>query len=548
MKIIIIGAVAAGTSAGAKARRNDEDAKITIYEKDKYISYSGCGMPYYIGRLVEDIKELTPRDPDFFKSKYNIDIHTGHEVIGIDTAKKQVKVKNLMTGDIFFDGYDILILATGAKAIVPDIQGINNKNVFFLRNINDMKRIHEYIKDNNPKSTLIIGAGYVGLEMCENLKELGLDVTIVEKSSQVAPGLDPEMAVLVEDHIKSKDVQVLTNTKVDMIDDKSVHLSDGRVVYADMTIASVGVIPETSLARSAGIKLGITGAILVDSRMRTSVSDIYACGDCIEHFNLISGKPVYRPLGSTANKTGRIAGDCVTGGDLEFGGILGTGIFKIFDITVAQTGLTQQDASWHGFDVVSSNIIKPDKPEYFGGKELNIKVLADKATGRLLGAQVVGEEGADKRIDVFVTAITFGAKAKDLFHLDLAYAPPYSTTKDPVMYAGMVLDNVLSRQRELISPKELFELMHSGEKYNLIDTRAPEQYNKGHIETAVNMPLEKLRSNMDMLDKNIITITYCNKGVTGNAAQNVLLNKGFKKVYSISGGYKTYTRWLATNK
>ena len=548
MKIVIVGAVAAGTSAGAKARRNDDDAKITIYEKDSYISYSGCGMPYYIGGLVEDIKELTPRDPDFFKNKYNIDIHTGHEVIGIDPEKKQVKVKNLITGDIFYDEYDILILATGAKAVVPGIQGIDNRNVFFLRNINDMKKIHAYIEDNTPKSVLIIGAGYIGLEMCENLKELGLDVTIVEKSSQVAPGLDPEIAVLVKDHIISKDVQILTNTGVDMIDDKSVRLSDGRVVFADMIIASVGVIPETSLARSAGIKLGITGAILVDPRMRTSVSDIYACGDCIEHFDLISGKPLYRPLGSTANKTGRIAGDSVTGGDLEFRGILGTGIFKIFDLTVAQTGLTQKDASWHGIDAVSSHIIKPDKPEYFGGKELTIKVLADKTTGRLIGAQIVGEEGADKRIDVFVTAITFGAKAQDLFHLDLAYAPPYSTTKDPVMYSGMVLDNVLSRQRELISPKDLYELMHSGKKYNLIDTRAPEQYKKGNIKTAVNIPLEKLRSNLDVLDKEIIIITYCNKGVTGNAAQNILMNNGFKKVYSIAGGHKTYARWLETEK
>jgi NADPH-dependent 2,4-dienoyl-CoA reductase/sulfur reductase-like enzyme/rhodanese-related sulfurtransferase len=540
MRIIVIGAVAAGTSAAAKARRNSEDAEIVIYERDSFISYSGCGMPYYIGGVVESADELTPRDPAFFKSKYNVDIFTRHEVLVLSPDAKSVTVKNLATGEVFTDHYDKLVIATGAKATVPPIKGADGGHVFTLRNINDMNRIKAFIDANHPGAAAIIGTGFIGLEVCENLKKLGMEVTLLEKLPQVMPGLDGDMAVYVEEHLKENGIAVLTDVTVSGITDSGVILSSGKEIKADMVLVSTGVRPNTELAAAAGIELGVAGAIRVNTRMQTNLPDIYACGDCIEQFHVVTGKPVYRPLGSTANKTGRIAGDSMTGGDLEFRGILGTGIFKIFELAVAQTGLSEREARELGYDVAVCHNIKPNKPEYMHGREMVIKGIANKADGRLLGAQIVGYEGVDKRIDVFVTAITFKAKVEDLFHLDLAYAPPFSTTKDPVMYTGMILDNTIHRGRELMTARELDALMESGEKYALIDTRSAAQYAKSHVETAANIPHAKLRAAAESLDKDSVAVTYCNKGTTGNAAQNILLGKGFKRVYNLSGGEKQY--------
>lgn len=540
MRIIIIGAVAAGTSAAAKARRNSEEAEITIYEKDNFISYSGCGMPYYIGGEVESVDDLTPRDSDFFKSKYNVDVFILHEVLAISPDEKSVTVKNLTSGEVFIDYFDKLVIATGARATIPPIKGAEAKHVFTLRNINDMNRIKGFIDTNKPKTAAIIGTGFIGLEMCENLKVLGIDVTLVEKLPQVTPGLDSDMAIYVQDHIERNGVNVLTGVSASEITKSTVVLSDGKEINADMVLMSTGVRPNTELAVTAGIELGVAGAIRVNTKMQTNLPDIYACGDCAEQFHIVTGKPIYRPLGSTANKTGRIAGDSMTGGDLAFRGVLGTGIFKIFDMAVGQTGLSEREAKEQGYDVAVSHNIKPNKPGYMGGKEMIIKGIADKTDGRMLGVQIVGYEGVDKRLDVFVTAITFKAKAEDLFHLDLAYAPPFSTTKDPVMYSGMILDNAINRGRQLITAQELDTLMQSGENYNLIDARAVTQYEKEHIETAQSIPHAKLRNASETLDKKTVAITYCNKGITGNAAQNILLNKGFKKVFNISGGYKQY--------
>jgi len=542
MRIIIIGAVAAGTSAAAKARRNNEDAEIVIYEKDSFISYSGCGMPYYIGGDVESADELTPRDSAFFKSKYNVEILTLHEVLSINSDKKTVEVKNLSTGDIFVDTFDKLVVATGASASIPPIKGTDCANVFTLRNIGDMNRIKSFIDKKSPKSAVIVGTGFIGLEVCENLKGLGIEVTLVEMLPQVTPGLDIDMVVYVKEHIEKNGVTVLTSSSVGEITEDSVILSGGKIIDADMVLLSTGVRPNTALAKQAGVELGITGAIKVDNKMETNVKDIYACGDCIEQYHVVTGKPVYRPMGSTANKTGRIAGDSITGGSLEFRGVLGTGIFKIFDITVAQTGLSEREATEQGYDVAICHNIKPNKPEYMGGKEMVIKAIADKASGRLLGVQIVGFEGVDKRIDVFVTAITFKANVEDLFHLDLAYAPPFSTTKDPVMYTGMILDNAINKGRQLMTAQDVEKLINSGGKYNLIDARTASQYEKSHIETAENIPQSKLRNASNNMDKDIVAITYCNKGVTGNAAQNILLNQGFKKVFNLSGGHKHFSK------
>lgn len=544
MRFVMIGAVAAGTSAAAKARRNSEDAEIVIYEKDSFISYSGCGMPYYIGGEVESTDELTPRDPAFFKSKYQVDIFTRHEVLSIRPDKKSLEIKNLLTGEVFKDRYDKLVIATGAHAVVPPIKGVDGTNVFTLRNIGDMNRIKTFIDQAHPESAAVIGTGFIGLEVCENLKRLGMNVTLIEKLPQVTPGLDRDMAVYVKDHLEKNGITVLTGVSAAEITGSGVALSDGRTIGAELVLVSAGVHPTVGLAKAAGIELGVTGAIRVNAKMQTNLPDIYACGDCIEQFHAVTQKPVYRPLGSTANKTGRIAGDNISGGNLTFRGILGTGIFQLFGMTVAQTGLSEREAKEQGYDVVVCHNIKPNKPEYMGGKEMVIKGIADKTSGRLLGAQIVGFDGVDKRTDVFVTAITYKARAEDLFHLDLAYAPPFSTTKDPVMYTGMILDNAIQRGRPLITAEKLNSLMQSGEPYTLIDARTQAQYEKNHISTAQNIPHAELRSAAENLDKETVTVTYCNKGVTGNAAQNILIHKGFKKVYNLSGGHKQFCKTI----
>jgi NADPH-dependent 2,4-dienoyl-CoA reductase/sulfur reductase-like enzyme/rhodanese-related sulfurtransferase len=544
MKIVIIGAVAGGTSAAAKARRNDENAEIKIFDMDYDISYSGCGLPYYIGEEIEDRDDLTPRNAEFFKKKYNVDVFRRHEVLKIHDEDKVLTIENLDTNDIFNESYDKLVIATGAKPIVPNIPEAEKSNVFYLRNVRQADKIKEYIQTHNPKSAVIVGSGFIGLEMTENLENLGIEVTLVERLNQVTPGLDSDMAIYVEKYLKSKDINMILGDSVVELKGESlvnqVVLQSGKIVDTDFVIMSIGVKPNTELAKDAGIELGVNGSIKVNTKMMTNVEDIYACGDCTESYSVITRKPLYRPLGSTANKMGRIAGDQLSGGNLEFRGILGTGIFKIFDMTVAQTGLTEKEALNEGFEPIVCHNIKPDKSEYYRGKEMVIKAVADKKSRKLLGVQIVGYTGVDKRIDVFITAITFGAKVEDLFHLDLAYAPPFSTTKDPVMYTGMILDNAINRGRELITPNELNKLIENESDVTIIDARVNKQYEEAHVDNAINIPHDQIRKKSDELDKGKVVITYCNKGVTGNAVQNILINKGFKKVYNISGGHKNY--------
>jgi NADPH-dependent 2,4-dienoyl-CoA reductase/sulfur reductase-like enzyme/rhodanese-related sulfurtransferase len=540
MRILIIGAVAAGTSAAAKARRNDDTAEIAIYEKDKDISYSGCGLPYYIGGKIEDLRELTPRDSKFFKKKYNIDVLTEHEVLKIDLVAKALTVRNISTEDTFIDKFDKLIIATGASPFIPNIDGVKSDNVFFLRNVQDARNIKSYIQQSKPKNAVIAGTGFIGFEMLENLKEQDLNVTIVEKQNKITPNLDEDMAAFLESALLKKNISIIKNSGIAGIQKDKVKLDDGREINCDMVIMATGVKPNIALAKEAGIEIGITGAIKVNNRMQTNFKDVYSCGDCIETFSSITGKPVYRPLGSTANKTGRIAGDALTGGTLEYRGNLSTAIFKLFDLTIASTGLSEREALAEGYEIEICHNIKPDKPEYFHGKEMTIKAIADKATQKLIGVQIIGYEGVDKRIDIFATLITYGARVDDLFHLDLAYAPPFSTTKDPVHYTGMILDNALNKDRPVITAKAVQSLVSKGEKVQVIDARVNKQYEESHLDTAVNMPQDQLREDLKTLDKDTLTITYCNKGVTGNAAQNILINNGFKKVYNLSGGHKFY--------
>ena len=538
MRIVIIGSVAAGSSVAAKARRNSIENEIVIYEKDSDISYSVCGLPYYIGEEYIEREDIVPRNPEWFKKRFDIEIKTGHEVKKVDSVNKKIEILNIAENRIFIDYYDVLVFATGAKPVIPDKEWIKNPNVFSLRNVKSAEKIKEYIEVNNPKTAVIVGSGFIGLEMAENLTKLGIKVSIIENREQIMSSLDIEMAGYVEKEILRNGVAVFKGESLEKLENNRVFTESGKVIEADIVILAAGVKPETELAAKAGVKIGEKGGIIVSDEMRTSVEGVFAVGDCVETFSAIDGKRLYRPMGSTANKMGRVAGDVITGGNLKFRGVLGTGIVKVFELTCGHTGYGEKEAVESGYNVETIHNIKPNQTEYFeGSSEMVIKCVADRKTGRVLGVQIVGKKGVDKRVDVFATAITFGAKVEDLFHLDLAYAPPFSTTKDPVMYTGMILENALKRGRKIITPKELIE---KRDKFIVIDVRNKKDFENGHIENAVNVPLEKLKEYAEKLDKSKKYVVHCNKGVTGNAAQNLLINMGFENVYNLSGGYKNY--------
>ena len=544
-RLVIIGAVAAGTSVGAKARRNDEDLEIVVYDRDRDISYSGCGLPYYVGGQVADADELHPRNPAWFAKRYNMDIRTGHEVIAVDHPARIMRVRDLSTASEFTDTYDTLVLATGARSIIPPIPGVQAPGVFTVRNVQDAETIRSWILNRHPSNAVVVGSGFIGLEMAEQLTESGIKVTMVERLPQVMPALDADMAYRVQEELVRHRIDVhvaSTVTAIEVTEDSvtGVRLDNGDVLAADLVILSVGVRPDTDLALQVGAELGPTGAIKVDHQMRTSVDGVYAVGDVAESFSLITGAPLWRPLGSTANKMGRIAGDVITGGSLAHRGILGTGIVRVFDLAVAHTGLTETEATAQGFEIEVIHNIKPAHATYVGGRELIIKAIAERGTGTLLGAQAIGPQGVDKRIDVLATAISFGAVAEDLFHLDLAYSPPFATTKDPIHYTGMALANAIDGTAPLITPSDLDARLDSGERLQIIDVRSARDYAKSHVPDAVNIPLAELRARAGELDPSIATVTYCNKGVSGNAGQNILLRRGFTTVFNLSGGNSNY--------
>ncbi len=441
MKIIVIGAVAGGTSAAAKARRNNKDATIVMYEKDQDISYSGCSLPYYIGGQVQSLMDIAPRGPEFFKSKYNIDVFIRHEVVSLDLAKKAIEVKNLETGQMFLDHYDKLIISTGAKAFVPPIKGIDQDHVFFLRNVRDAVKIKDYLDQKKPKSAVVVGSGFIGFELLENLMERGLTGTIVERAGKLTPNLDPDMSKILEAELDDRSIAYIKNANVVEVVKDGVLLEDGTLIKGEMVFIATGVKANVELAKKAGIFLGESGAIKVDERMMTIDTDVYACGDCIETWTTINKSHYYRPLGSTANKTGRICGDNVCGGTTTYPGNLSTGVFKFFDLAIGSTGLSEGEALKQGYDIEVVIDSKMDRPVSNGGRKMTIKAIADKKSQTLLGVQIIGHEGVDKRLDVFVTLITYKVTVDQFFTLDLGYAPPFSNVKDSVHYIGMIFDN-----------------------------------------------------------------------------------------------------------
>lgn len=538
MKIVIIGSVAAGTSVAAKIRRNDENCEIKLFEKDTDISYSSCGLPYFIGEDYIERENITPRNPSWFKKRFNFDIFTAHEVLNIDHINKKLEIISINSGDTFTESYDKLVIATGAKVNMPNIPNIDWDNTFVLKNVHDADRIKNFIKEKSPKKALIVGSGFIGLEILDNFHKLGIESTILELSSRLMPHLDPDMSVYLEAYLKKKGINFILNEQLVQVEGNKAITSTNKSLDFDMLIFAIGAKPNTDLVKNLPIKLGAHGGIVVNENLESSIPDIYAVGDICEHKSLIDDSEIYRPLGSTANKMGRILGDVLTGKPNNFRGVLGTSIFKVFDMAVAYTGFTENEARRKGYDVEVIHNLKEDKSIYLSeSRQIVIKAIADRKTEKLLGVQIVGEAGVDKRIDVFVTAMTFGAKVSDLFHIDLAYAPPFSTTKDPVMYTGMILDNAMNHNRPILT---VAELKANRDKYTVIDVRSEKDFEKAHIEGALNIPLGKIRTTDLGIAKNTPIVCHCNKGTTGNAGQNLFINLGYTEVYNLSGGYKNY--------
>ncbi|MGL4868173.1 MAG: FAD-dependent oxidoreductase, partial [Cetobacterium sp.] len=449
---------------------------------------------------------------------------------------KTIQILNELNNEVFSDTYDKLVITTGAR---PKKLSFNNNNIFYIRDIETGDKLKDFITLNNPKKALIVGSGYIGLEMAENLAHRGIEVTIIEMNKTIGR-VDSDLSLYLEKYLPKKGINLILNDKIESIseDGRAIKTSNGIQLETDFIVAAIGVTPNVEFLESSGVELGAMGAIKTNRYLETNLKDVYAAGDCATSYSSLTNEETYIPLGSTANKMGRILGDRLTGGTLEFKGILGTSIFKIFDMTVASTGLSCDEAISKGYSIEVVHNIKPNQTEYFStSREMVIKAIADKNTKKLLGVSILGENGVDKRIDVFATLLTFGATVDQLFHLDLAYAPPFSTTKDPVNYTGMILDNALNGKNKIVTPEELDK---NRDEFLVIDVRSNSQYNSAHIEDAINIPLENLRTELEKLDKNKKIAVHCNKGVTGNAGQNILLNNGFD-AYNISGGFSNYS-------
>ena len=541
MKVLIVGGVAGGASAAARLRRLDEGCEIIVFERGEHISYANCGLPYYIGGVITEKSELLLQTPQSFKARFNVDVRVKNEVIAIDPELKSITVRDLIKGVTYSETYDKLILSMGAKPVMPPIEGIESERVFSLRDIPDTFRIKNYIEKNKPSSALVAGGGYIGIEMAENLRELGMDVNIMVRSNQIFKPLDYDLARCVQNYMSDKGVGILLNSATRKIEDNgrlTVTLSD-RTIETDMLIMATGVTPETELARDAGIELDSRGAIVVDSRMRTNKNDIYAVGDAVEVRDFVTGEATFVPLAGPANKQGRIAADNICGIPSEYTGTQGTAILKVFDMTVATTGLNERTAKAAGIDFDKTCIYSNSHADYYpGATRMLIKVLWDKKTEKIIGAQIAGFDGVDKRMDVLATAIRFGAKVTDLTRMELCYAPPYGSAKDPVNMIGFVAENIVSGKMKQFFWDDVATLQND-ENALLLDVRTNSEVHRGVIEGSMHIPLHHLRENIERLPNSKRLYVYCDSGLRSYIACRILSNLGYD-TYNLAGGYRLY--------
>ena len=540
MKVIIVGGVAGGATAAARIRRLDERAEIVVFERSGFISYATCGLPYYIGGVIEDPDALTLQTPESFFRRFRIRMKVHHEVTAIHPDRKTVTVKNLESGESFEESYDKLLLSPGAKPVRPNLPGIGSEKLFTLRTVEDTFRIKEFVNQNNPKSAILVGGGFIGLEVAENLRHLGLDVTIVQRPKQLMNPFDADMAAFIHTELRKHGVKLALGHSVEGFADRDdgvdVLLKDAAPLYADMVVLAIGVAPEASLAKEAGLALGMKGSILVNDRMETSIPDIYAVGDAVQVRHFVTGEDALIALAGPANKQGRIAADNICGGDSRYLGSQGSSVIKVFDMTAAVTGINETSARKAGLDADTVILSPMSHAGYYpGGRVMTMKVVFEKGTYRLLGAQIVGYDGVDKRIDVLSTAIHAGLKATGLKDLDLAYAPPFSSAKDPVNMAGFMIDNIAKGLKQW----HLGDVLPRDGSVTLLDTRTSGEFRRGHIDGFINIPVDELRERISELESGRPVYVICQSGLRSYIATRILEGCGFE-AYNFAGGFRFY--------
>lgn len=538
MKTVIIGGVAGGASAAARLRRLDEKAEIIILERGEYVSFANCGLPYYIGGAITEKGNLTLQTPESFRARFNIDVRTLSNVVSILPAKKSIVIENLRTGETYEESYDKLILSPGAEPVKPNIEGIDLPSVFTLRNIPDTMRIKKYIENEKPRNAVIVGGGYIGVEMAENLAMAGINVSIVELAEHLIAPLDFDMATDVHRYIKSKGISLYLNNGVKAIRENTLVLQEGEI-KTDMIIMSIGVQPETKLAKECGIATNARGSIIVNSYMETNLPDIYAVGDAIEVEDFITKSPAFIPLAGPANKQGRIVADNIAGYKTEYTGTQGSAVLKLFDMTVATTGLNEKSAKAVGIEYDKTYTYSGSHAAYYpGASMMSVKALWDKKTLKIIGAQIVGFDGVDKRMDVLATAIRFGAKITDLTELELCYAPPFGSAKDPINMLGFVAENIVSGKVKQFFWHDVEKLPRDGSA-TLLDVRTPLEVSRGQIEGFIHIPLDSLREHICELQKDKPVYVHCHSGLRSYIACRILSDNGFE-CYNLAGGWRLY--------
>jgi len=543
MKYIIVGAVAGGASTAARLRRLDEHAEIIIFEKGEYISYANCGLPYYIGDVIKDRNKLFVQTAASFNQRFNIDVRVTTEVLSIDPAAKTVKAIKQSTGEVYEETYDKLILSPGAEPLRPPLPGINSEGIFTLRNVNDTDYIKRYVQQKHIKKAIVIGAGFIGLEMAENFHDLGLHVTIIEMGNQILAPVDFPVAAIVQQHIRSKGVYLHLNTAVTGFnkigDEIEVGLNNGEVLTADVVILSIGVRPDTRLAVSAGLKIGTARGIWVNEFLQTSDPDIYAVRDAIEFANPITGQSMITYLAGPANKQGRIcANNVVLGNVQKYHGSINTAIVKVFDMTMGTAGTASKHLKTANINHIVSTTHNGSHAAYYpDAKQMTIQIAFSPEDGRLLSAQVAGFDGVDKRLDILSSYIKQNKTIYDLIEFEHAYAPPYSSAKDPVNMAGFVAENILLERLKIFYWNEIDNIKPEDV---LIDVRRKDEYDAGKISNAINIPVDEIRDRLDEIPKNTTIYIYCEAGLRGYLAQRILRQNGFDQVFNLSGGYHTW--------
>lgn len=549
-KVLIVGGVAGGASAAARLRRLDEHAQIIMFERGEYISFANCGLPYYIGGDIKEKSALTLQTPLSFNARFNVDVRIKSEVILINTDEKYVTVENHNTGEKYTESYDKLILSMGAEPIKPNIDGISSNKVFTIRNIPDTYKLKDYIEQNKPKTAVVVGGGFIGVEMAENLHAAGLEVSLVEMADQVIAPIDYDMACDVHRHIESKGVNLLLGNGVTKISDEEdslkITLTNGEI-NADLLVMAIGVKPESKIAKEAGIEVNERGCIVVDEHMQTNKQDVMAVGDAIETTDFVTGNKGFVPLAGPANKQGRIAADNICGLQSSYEGTQGSSILKVFDLAVAATGINEKTAKRLELDYDKVYTYSASHAGYYpGATNMAIKTIFEKSTGKILGAQIVGYDGVDKRCDVFATAIRAGMTAFDLTKLELCYAPPFGSAKDPVNMVGFVIQNMLTGKVKNFNWHDVADLPRNG-SVTLLDCRTEIEYENGHIKGFINIPLDSIRSQINKIDKTRPVYVTCQIGLRGYVACRILSQNGFD-VYNLGGGYRLYNSILGEHK